>query len=314
MMRRPARLALWLVFCPIAKGQDWPRSFQPTKGSDEIKQISGSHDGFRYETNSYQIRSAIKLDSAQLSNFAFSAESVAAVMKKIPIPLFAPPAEGKPLIQIAADENSYRAAGGAPGTAGYYDGRRSRVIVRWDQLNRTPGSPKLIPRPAFDLLVHELTHLCMGQSLWKMEPWLFEGTAEYFAAAHLAKGRFDFTRIESHIRDHIRKLTPPKGQQVEVMKIAKLIKMNQRDWLSRTAKLPPEEVLQSYTSSLLLTHYAFHGGVERRNKVRSYFESLKKIKYTNEEKPVLFQESKASEIETRLKAYWSKKGLNLLFR
>lgn len=314
MTRLLASFTFWFIACPIINGQDWPRSFQPTAGASGIKKVADNSAGHRYSTSSYRIQSAVELDSALLNNFALSAESVAVVMKKIPLPLFAPSDNGKPLIEIAADEKSYRTAGGASGTAGYYDGRRGRVIVRWDQLNRNPSNSKLIPRPAFDLLVHELTHLCMGQLIWKMEPWLVEGTAEYFSAAHLTKGRFDFTRIESHIRDHIRKLTPPKDQQVQVMKIAKLLGMTQRDWLDRTAKLPPEEVLQSYTSSLLLTHYVFHGGVDRRNLVRSYLETLQKIKFTHEEKPKLFQKSQAPDIETKLKAFWSKKGLNLQFR
>ena len=141
-----------------------------------------------------------------------------------------------------------------------------------------------------------------------VEPWLVEGTAEYFAAAHLSKGRFDFTEIESHIREHVRKLTPPKAQQVTTLSVSKLLRMSSRDWHTRTENLPPGEALQSYTSSLLLTHYAFHGGAERRKEVRSYLEALDKVSFVRKEKPRLFSPADAMEIESKIKTYWKLKG------
>ena len=133
-----------------------------------------------------------------------------------------------------------------------------------------------------------------------VEPWLVEGTAEYFAAAHLSKGRFDFTEIESHIREHVRKLTPPKAQQVTTLSVSKLLRMSSRDWHTRTENLPPGGALQSYTSSLLLTHYAFHGGAERRKEVRSYLEALDKVSFVHKEKPRLFSPADAMEIESKI--------------
>lgn len=314
MRRLLTSSCLWLAFVPIGGAQEWPKTFQPAAGASQVKNVTKGEDGFRYETKSYRIKSATKLERALLDNFAASAESVAVVMKEVPLPLFAPSQKSKPLIEITTNEEAYRKTGGAPGTAGYYDGRSGRVIVQWEQLNRTPANSGLLPQPAFDLLVHELTHLCMGKWTWKMEPWLVEGTAEYFAAAHLSKGRFDFTKIESHIRDHVRKLTPPKAQQVTTLSVSKLLRMSSRDWHTRTENLPPGEALLSYTSSLLLTHYAFHGGAERRKEVRSYLEALDKVSFVHEEKPRLFSPADAMEIESKIKTYWKLKGLRLDFQ
>ena len=90
--------------------------------------------------------------------------------------------------------------------------------------------------------------------------------------------------------------------------------MSSRDWHTRTENLPPGEALQSYTSSLLLTHYAFHGGAERRKEVRSYLEALDKVSFVHKEKPRLFSPADAMEIESKIKTYWKLKGLRLGFQ
>ena len=314
MIRLLISLLLSLGVTLISSAESWPTRFEPSASSTSIKQLSNENGVFLYESNSFRIRSSVKLEAALLANFAASAEAVAQVMQKIPLPLFAPPKNSRGLIEITSDVEAYRKAGGAPGTAGYYDGRNGRIIVQWDQLNRKSSGSKLIHRPAFDLLVHELTHLCMGKWLWKMEPWLVEGTAEYFAAAHLTNGQFDFIRIDSQIRNHIQKLTPVKeGKETVTMKMESLLKLSSKDWLHRTAGLSPEEALKSYTAALVLTHYAFHGGSERRKEVRTYLEALEEVTFIREKKPVLFPLAEAAKIETRIQSYWRNKGLKLGF-
>ncbi|MFT6181222.1 MAG: hypothetical protein ACJAQT_004593 [Akkermansiaceae bacterium] len=298
----------------IIVAQEWPKTFTPAANSARIELVSKDDESFHYKTESYQINSAIELEVSLLKNFASSAESVAAVIQKIPLPLFSPLKKGNAVIEITADAEAYGKAGGAPGTAGYYDGRSGRVVVQWSLLNRRPVNSDLLHRPAFDLLVHELTHQSMSKLLWKMEPWLVEGTAEYLSAAHLAKGRFNFVRIEAHIRDHLRNRTPSKGGKVPAMSIKKLLALSSRDWLTRTAQLPPDEALHSYTTALLLTHYAFHGGDERRKVTRLYLEALEKITQHRDEKPVLFPPTEAPKIESQLKAFWAHKGLQLNFQ
>lgn len=310
---RVSAATLWAIPL-IAVAQEWPKTFTPAADAARIELVAQNEKGFHYKTTSYRIESAVELDVSLLKNFASSAESVAAVIQKIPLPLFAPLKKGGALIEITADTEAYTKAGGARGTAGYYDGRSDRVIVQWSLLNRRPENSDLLPRPAFDLLVHELTHQSMSKLLWKMEPWLVEGTAEYLSAAHLSKGRFDFVRIEALIRDHLRNRTPTKGSKVISMSIKKLLGLSSQDWHDRTAKLPPEEALQSYTAALLLTHYAFHGGDERRKQTRLYLETLEKITQHRDQKPILFPPADASKIESQLKSFWGRKGLQLNFQ
>ena len=313
MKIRTTSLSLFLLFWAPAFAQKWPTQIIP-RDRLGVYQVKAEEGAFLYETASYRIQSPKKIDSDLVRNFVISAESVAFALKSIPLPLFSPPHRIKPLIRIELDEESYAAAGGPKGSAGFYDGRSNIVVVRWDQLKQSPRPSRLIRRPAFDLLVHELTHLGMREQIWKIEPWLTEGVAEYLAAAHLKQGRFNFRDIEAQIRDHIRRQNGLSGPSINATTLQVLVDLSYRDWLKRIAILPPKQALESYTSSLLLTHFYFHGGSERRHEMKQYLTRLQKITSPRERGPLLVSSTEASEIEKKIKAYWSSRGLQLHFR
>ncbi len=296
-----------------AQTQKWPLTITPSPKLG-THSVEAAQNGFIYETSSFRIQTPKKIDSDLVTNFVMSAEATALALKSIPFALSSTSNSEKPLIQIALDEESYSTAGGASGTGGFYDGHRNRVIVRWDQLHRVPSQSALLRRPAFDLLVHELTHLGMRDKIWKIRPWLTEGIAEYLAAAHLVRGNFDFRKIDTQIRDHVRKQTGAKNQKIPLTNIEQLLKLSSNDWLKRTATLPPNEALESYTSALLLTHFTFHGGAERRQEFSNYLAELEKVILKRDQKPILFPIKYASSIQMKLKAYWSTRGLQLDFK
>jgi len=312
-----------LSFMSLASAQAQAEADTPTKKwPTQItgKPILGKHtvteaeDGFIYETRSYRVEIPEKIEPSLISNFVVSAESVAYALRSIPLPLYTLNATDKPLIEISLDEKSYLAAGGAKGTAGFFNGRTKKINIQWEQLNRVPANSQLLERPAFDLLVHEITHLCMHGTLWKMETWFSEGVAEYLAAAHLTKGHFDFTKMDAQIRDHIRNQTGARGTIVNATSIATLLSLTSKDWLQKIAELSPEAALQSYTSALVLTHFCFHGGSKRREKVANYLKELEEVHDYRQKKPTLFTHSEALEIQKKLQAYWKPKGLQLVFR
>ena len=291
----------------------WPGEHIPKPSSGKFTILDPEGEIFRYSTVHYRVHSTRELNRSWLEKFTRSAESVAVVLESIPLPLHAPPTGEKPIIFIAGDDAAYKKAGGQPGTAGYYDGWKKRVILNWSAIQAPANSTNLIATPAFDLLVHELVHLGMHRHLWKCETWLTEGVAEYFAAAHVNKGHFKFSGIERSVRDHIRERIPRGEKTVQVLKIGTLIGLDSKNWMKRIAKLEPNEVLRAYNSSLLLTHYCFHGGEKRRNRVKKYFEALAKVKYVKDKRPVIFEAGEANLIEKQLVKYWSTRGLRLVF-
>ena len=75
--------------------------------------------------------------------FATTAESVPSVLNRLPLPLLGMPVDksGKPVLAkvlIYPNEISFVKAGGAKGTAGYYDGWKQAILLRADTFLKPP--------------------------------------------------------------------------------------------------------------------------------------------------------------------------------
>ncbi|MDB4699737.1 efflux RND transporter permease subunit, partial [Akkermansiaceae bacterium] len=166
----------------------------------------------------------------------------------------------------------------------------------------------------FPLIVHELAHLQMHGYLWRTPPWFYEGVAEYLAASHEKGGIFNFTKMDEKVRNRIKRQTDPEAGKNPAMAMAKLVRLDSRNWHRLTDTKEPYEVLESYSSSLLLIHYFFNGGDERRGEVAKYLEEVQKVRDFREEMPELFTAEQANEIQKKLVKYWGPRGLKLQFR
>jgi len=311
----PTKTASFFCFALLADlltAQDWPMDYRPPKNL-------GTHtvttDGtFRYQSRSYRIVAFKTLDPQLITGFITCAESVPAALRTLPLPLSSPPPAGKAVIKIIPTEELYLQSGGAPNTAGFYDGRSNTALFQWPHFFRKPETNKLLPKPSFDLVVHELTHLSMDGLIWKSETWFIEGVAEYLSAAHLGKGHFQFQKIDQAIIRRLKKHSAPNATKIQLPALSSLLQMTSRDWLASTAGKTPWEALELYNASLLLVHYAFHGGEKRRTEVKSHLERLHHIKDRRTARPPLFPANSASKIEKALTTYWATKGLTLSFR
>ena len=307
------RTLLSLFLIGFLQAEEWPRIFKPSPSIAKY-QVLGQEDGlFQYRTKHYRIASDRTLRPSLLADFTRSAEAVALVLEKIPLPLSSPPEKDLPLIRICANEATFLSAGGAKGAAGFYNGRKQEVLILWDQFFPENGGG-LGPRANFSLLVHELAHLQMHGHLWKMRPWFYEGVAEYVAAAHEKGGVFNFSKMEGKVRERIKSHTNPAADGSPVMSLAKLIQLSSRKWHHLAETQESYELLEIYSSSLLLTHYYFHGGDERRKEVDDYLAKIEEVKDIRDERPLLLNGEEAAEIEKKLVAYWSSRGLKLRFR
>ena len=293
--------------------QEWPRIFKPG-AAQSIYQDLGEKDGlFHYRTKHYRIESDQVLRPTLLADFARSAESVALILERIPLALSSPPKKELPRIRIFRDEEDFLNAGGAKGAAGFYDGRRQEVLILWSQFFPETGS-RMGPRANFSLLVHELVHLQMHGLLWRTRPWFYEGVAEYLAAAHEKGGVFHFTKIEGKIRDRIKQHTDPAATGTPVMNLSELVKLDSKAWHELAETKESWELLETYSSALLLIHYFFNGGDARRTELTQFLEAVDQIKDSREKKPRLVEAAQAIEIQKRLGKYWSPRGLKLQFK
>ncbi|MGC6466739.1 MAG: hypothetical protein ACON5N_14235 [Akkermansiaceae bacterium] len=290
-------------------GKEWPSKITPS--NPVITPVEKGDGRFHYSSPAYHIDSSVEIDGALLANLARTAESVSVVLKQIPLPLHAPGQGGKPAITITSDDNEYRRFGGARGTAGYYNGRRHRIILQWEHFRPNKEHSRLIPLANYDLLVHELTHLGMHRHMGLTPAWLTEGTAEYLVAAHTTKGAFDFTSLDRSIRKRLESNSPPESKVISVLNLAQVLKMTDRDWQQMTSTQSPYQTLRAYKSSLLLTHYYFHGGKEHRTEIKEFLAGFLALKRRDDPLPVLSLSHSPLEIQKRLSAYWTTKGIRL---
>lgn len=291
----------------------WPRTF--SAGAEESKfQILETKNGvFHYRTKHYRIESDSSLNPTLLKKFTRAIESVAIVLRQLPLSLSWPPTDKLPLVKICSTTERFQAEGGPQNSSGYYDGRLKRVLILKDQFFRTHQPSRLGVRPNFDILVHELTHLQMHGFLPRTEPWFYEGVAEYLATAHGLAGNFDFTTIESAIRKKIQSYQDPEGIESHLTNIAELIAHTPHTWNDEIIRSTGYELLEPYSASLLLVHYYFHGGETRQQEVRSYLEKARETTSARPIFPQLHDAKNAAKTQARLTNYWKPRGLKLKF-
>jgi hypothetical protein len=316
-MFRALTLAALFLLTSSAFAEDlkpWPQKFQarPAKviAVEALKGVAHA-----YETANFRLHSDNPIKEPQLTKFATVIESVPQLIRTLPLDLWAPPAEAKPRVVLCRDAQTYHRQGAPVGTTGYYSGRRQCVFIRADVfLNPPPSQPtRLQPKPNEDLLVHELTHLVMHGLLWRTSPWLYEGLAEYMSAAHIGGGAYNFSRIDSAIRDHIRLRHPPNANhQITCASLDYFLPMTGKQWIDANSLAENRAAHSAYAVSLLLTHYHLQSS-ERRKDIQSYLILARAHRDSRRPFPRM-QIGSATEIEKRLAKFWHPKGLPIRFK
>ena len=294
----------WLAFLP-ASGQVAVRELPAVA----VQLVAQPDDKGRkvWHTANFRIDLDVDLTADELKRIAQVIESTAAVIRQHPLPLFAPP-EGRARVAIFAEDEDYEEAGAVAGTAGFYDGRRECVMIRGKSLVRgAAGRSRLPPVNDEDLVVHELVHLCMHGVNRRMPQWFIEGTAEYFASAHLGAGRFHFANPEMAVREHLRVRLSPDRPDLTLPPLGEIAVLDGHSWIRYLGQMRAEDRYRAYGSALLLTHYHLHGGRER-------FEWLKGAL----EKPMVRGDAvpkvDLAGVEEALVRFWKPKGLTLEFK
>lgn len=269
-----------------------------------------------YQTAHFRLLSDDPIGPESLKRFATIIESIPLILQGFPLPLWAPPGKNgeKPIVRLCGNEISYQLHGGPGRSPGFYSGRKQEIIIRADVFLNPPQvrPSRLRPKPNEELLVHELTHLGMHWILAKSQPWFYEGTAEYVAAAHRGGGNYSFGDMDRSIRDHVRRyLIPGKDGTIPLPALSEVMGKTSKQWSATNQFAENNDPIRQYAAALLLVHYQFHGKT-RRAKVRSYLDRLAAHRDWRVPLPRLTTEPPA-EIEARLQRYWFPKGLNLKF-
>ena len=268
-----------------------------------------------WQTEHFLLISDDAIPRETLQRFATTIESVPKVMEALPLPLLAMLENRHPVIRLCRNEERFTQFGGPPSSVGYYQPRENRILIRADLfLNpQRSGSTRLKDPPEEDLLVHELSHLCMAGNLGSAPPWLSEGIAEYLSIAHQRGGHYLFNNSAQFIRSHLAKHLPSKDlQALELPSLQRILTLSHRDWAREISISDPADRYLPYATSLLFVHYLMEGGNDRRRQFDDYLTALKTPRSRRQATPV-FTSVDPDEAETLLVKYWSTRGLKVRF-
>ena len=299
---------------PLWAKPPFPGEFRP-RPAKVIKQDPPEGIAFAWRTAHYHFYSDTDIPTQRMARFATTMESVPQLLEALPLPLMSPARDEPLAIYLCRDAARFESLGAPVSAGGYYDGRRHRILLRSDVF-LTPQSlqpTRLAPRPNEDLLVHEVCHAHMSKFVAVGRPWITEGLAEYFAAAHVGAGRFRFADTITGIRDHVRRNQPltPDGS-VPLANLDYLTKLSNKTWIDDRKLADPQETYLPYVSSLLLVHYYLEGGVARRTEFTDHLKALKAYRDPRRPRPELTVAT-PKEVEEQLRKFWSAKGLRLTF-
>ncbi len=266
-------------------------------------------------TTHFRMVSETKIVRQDFARFARVVESVPQLIERHPMPLWSPTTKKQIDIILCKDDESFTRAGGNSGAVGWWDGRKRRALIRADYFMAPPrvGNSRLQPRPDQGLLVHEMVHMSMAGLLWRVPPWFSEGTAEYFSVCHQGDGWYMFRDLESIIRNHLRYAVGKNkvGDKYHLIPVDKILNLDHRGWLATATNQSNGNAYLPYATALLLTHYHFHGGAERRKKVADHLAKLHKLDPRT--RTPAFPTEDGKEIQKRLVKYWAPRGLQLVF-
>ncbi|MCW1924345.1 hypothetical protein OKA05_17395 [Luteolibacter arcticus] len=301
------RLLTFFALASLAAADPLPRETVPGPAVVEAQPDDGGRKV--WHTRFFRIDSDLDLKPNELARLSQVADTTALVVKAHPLPLFGPPEGKRPRIAIYSTDQSYREAGAAAGSAGYYVARQGLVLIHGGYLSRPPdaGRSKLAPRNDEDLVVHEIVHLCMHRLNHGLPQWLAEGIAEYFACAHTGAGRFSFADMDGAIRQHLRVRLSPDDPSIPLVRVADLVGLDGRRWHGFVTDLPVEERYHAYATALLLAHYQIHGGDKRVEALRNILTAAPRNR-----RPVdVLSPETAVATQEALVRYWRPKGLTL---
>jgi hypothetical protein len=267
--------------------------------------------GKLWHTTHFAVTAFGEVSLDDVKKIAVIAETTWWVVQQHPLGLALPPDVPRVNIAIYADTKSYETAGGYAGTAGYYEGRKQRVMINGSHyfgaaLRAGRGLP---PATDEDILVHELVHLCMHGHMGRLPAWFTEGVAEYFACMHTGGGNFSFAQVDQVLCDHLHARYTADSQEIFLRPIAEISVLTSRSWLDYVQRLPEKERYHVYATGLLMTHYFIHGGTERRDLL------MQQLRLSTEKRFLWMVDIPvdAAAISKALPPYWREKGLHLVW-
>ncbi|MFC7337615.1 hypothetical protein ACFQY0_10540 [Haloferula chungangensis] len=273
-------------------------------------------DAAAWRTEHFTLLSDTPIPATVLQRLANTIESVPKVLQALPLPLLGINDKTQANIRFCRDEERFTQFGGPASSAGLYQPRENRILIRADLLLSPQQSRRVRLNGQLEegLLVHELCHLTTARTLGLAPTWLSEGIAEYLSITHQQGGHYRFDNSPQFIRQHFKMHLGTKDfADLELPSLSQVLALSHRSWAQEIAISDPADRYLPYATSLLFTHYLIEGGQARRQELSKYLTALKEPRSRRQPAPE-FNIGNPEEIEARLVRFWSTRGLKLRFR
>jgi hypothetical protein len=231
----------------------WPPQVVPEPV--EVKFIGEDGGHFIYESAHFRLIADFKLPDAAVRDIATVFEATRSMLMAIPLGLHAGGEHQKYVALLLGTQESYAAAGGPPGSGGYYEGRTRRMLVSLPNLGieQKRGSVQLNYGRSLFVLKHEVTHQLLARWNGGMPMWLSEGLAEVVASLPYHQGRYTIQNPGAGMRDYILKWRKSRDDRsIRLVPATELMAMDDRDWRMAVEQ---QTAYDRYNSAGLLALY-----------------------------------------------------------
>ncbi|MFT3990865.1 MAG: hypothetical protein QM680_05590 [Luteolibacter sp.] len=236
----------------------WPESvsYEGDAPITVIEEIS-AEKRFIYESPHFRFQSNVVLRPSLISKVATMFEACYELHRKVPFNnrRTRSPEAGKFKAKLFETLEEYHAAGGAPGTSGYYFGRTDEFIVPLTSL----GVQKVGSGYMFDfkgdnqVMFHEITHQLWADLNEYAGTWMAEGFAEFMSTAPYRNGRFSLTQQPSFALEYATAYGKGNhggralGKEIQMPRLETLMSMTQAEFYQNPNA--------NYGYGLLLVYY-----------------------------------------------------------
>lgn len=254
-------MALALVFfAPVfGHGQiplTWPKAVAAPAYDVRFASEQPAAPWVAYSSPHFEMTSELKLPLGIVRDLAAVFEATRAAVRAVPLGLNTASESLRFPVRLCASSGSYAAAGGPPGTGGYFSGREMLVLLPNVGIRATTNGFSSEHTRHLFVLKHEVAHQVIGAERVRLPMWLNEGLAETFAAAPYVRGRYTFDGLDSALRDYLLKWRRQTDRRsLRIIFPAQLMAMSRSDW---QREVTAQQAYDLYNSAALLTHWFLH--------------------------------------------------------
>lgn len=285
----------------------------------EIVTVKKDEDSkvYIYESTNYRYNCDVRLSNSVVKGFALMFEATHEFVRELPLAISGGvKQEGKYQIFLFEKEDSYRSAGGPPGSAGVFIGGKNIVMVPLTSLGvQKMGSGYTLDRDKSNkTLPHELVHQLTPRHYYAHGSmgWFTEGLAEYVAVSPYSHGNFNvktnFKPIVEYVTAYGKKNDGGRALGTKI-RLGPLKTFMTQPYASFTGNAG-----HNYGCGLLIANYFFH--MDREGdaaRIKKFLKVLKEGKDGDDALNVLLDGQTWAELEAEIAKAYSRKGVDFTF-